>query len=98
MSKISVDAVAREQGKNAASADSGRAAEAVYGGYEKALRQTAIALTAGKELAEHENPSEATPLALAGRVELVSLDAACGWTPRGPARGPGQPPSDDLDG
>ena len=61
-------------------ADSGSAAETVYGGYEKALRQTVIALTAGKELAEHENPGEATPLALAGRVELVLLDAA--WDAR----------------
>ena len=76
MNKISIDAVAREQREKAADADSGRAAATVYGGHEKALRQTVIALSAGRELAEHENPGEATVLVLAGRVELVSLDAA----------------------
>jgi quercetin dioxygenase-like cupin family protein len=72
MNKISLDAVAREQGKKAAAADSGRSAETVCGGHEKALRQTVIAMKAGVELAEHENPGEATLLVLTGRVELRS--------------------------
>ncbi len=72
MNKISLDAVAREQGKKAAAADSGRSAETVCGGHEKALRQTVIAMNAGVELAEHENPGEATVLVLSGRVELRS--------------------------
>ncbi len=70
MNKISLDAVAREQRRKAAAADSGRSAETVCGGHEKALRQTLIALRAGIELSEHENPGEATVLVLSGRVEL----------------------------
>ena len=72
MNKISLDAVAREQRKKAAAADSGRSAETVCGGHEKSLRQTVIALNAGIELAEHENPGEATVQVLSGRVELRS--------------------------
>jgi quercetin dioxygenase-like cupin family protein len=34
------------------------------------LRQTLIALTTGSELAEHENPGEATIQVLSGRVRL----------------------------
>jgi len=72
MNKISLDAVAREQRKRAATADSGRSAETVCGGHEKSLRQTVIALNAGMELSEHENPGEATVQVLSGRVELRS--------------------------
>jgi quercetin dioxygenase-like cupin family protein len=72
MNKISLDAVAREQGKKAAASSSGRSAETVCGGHEKSLRQTVIALNAGVELSEHENPGEATVLVLSGRVELRS--------------------------
>jgi quercetin dioxygenase-like cupin family protein len=72
MNKISLDAVAREQRRKAAAAESGRSAETVCGGHEKALRQTVIALRAGVELSEHENPGEATVLVLSGRVELRS--------------------------
>jgi quercetin dioxygenase-like cupin family protein len=72
MNKISLDAVAREQRRKAATADSGRSAETVCGGHEKALRQTVIALNAGVELSEHANPGEATVLVLSGRVELRS--------------------------
>lgn len=72
MNKISLDAVAREQRKKAVAASSGRSAETVCGGHEKALRQTVIALNAGIELSEHENPGEATVLVLFGRVELRS--------------------------
>ncbi len=72
MNKISLDAVAREQRKKAAAADSGRSAETVCGGHEKSLRQTVIAMNAGVELSEHENPGEATVLVLSGRIELRS--------------------------
>jgi quercetin dioxygenase-like cupin family protein len=72
MNKLSLDAVAREQRKKAAAADSGRSAETVFGGHERSLRQTVIALRAGVELAEHENPGEATVQVLSGRVELRS--------------------------
>jgi quercetin dioxygenase-like cupin family protein len=74
MNKLSLDAVAREQQRQATAATSGRSAETVYGGHEKSLRQTVIAMKAGVELSEHENPGEATVLVLAGRVELKSHD------------------------
>lgn len=80
MNKLSIDAVAREQHERAAASSSGRSAETVYGGHERVLRQTVIALTAGAELAEHESPGEATLLVLSGRVELVGQDAS--WSGR----------------
>ena len=72
--KLSLDAVAREQLKIAGTAPSGRSAETVYGGHERVLRQTLIALTAGTKMAEHENPGEATLLVVLGRVQLSSGD------------------------
>jgi quercetin dioxygenase-like cupin family protein len=72
MDKLSLDAVAREQLEVARRAPSGRAAETVFGGHEKTLRQTVIALTGGSTLAEHENPGEATLHVLHGRVRLIS--------------------------
>ncbi|HET7329112.1 MAG TPA: cupin domain-containing protein [Nocardioidaceae bacterium] len=76
MEKLSLDAVAREQAHKAATASSGRGAETVYGGHEKVLRQTVIALASGTSLTEHENPGEATVLVLDGRVRLASATAA----------------------
>ncbi|WP_110472345.1 cupin domain-containing protein [Williamsia limnetica] len=70
MMKRSLEALAREQLEKATSATSGRAAHTVYGGHEHVLRQTLIALTAGQELSEHENPGEATVQVLFGRVQL----------------------------
>jgi quercetin dioxygenase-like cupin family protein len=70
MNKISLDAVAREQRHTAAAASSGRSAETVFGGHEKSLRQTVIAMNAGVELSEHESPGEATVQVLSGRIEL----------------------------
>jgi quercetin dioxygenase-like cupin family protein len=70
--KLSLDALARQLRQAAASNASGRAADTVHGGHEKALRQTVVALTAGQALAEHENPGEATVLVLDGRVRLVA--------------------------
>jgi quercetin dioxygenase-like cupin family protein len=75
MRKVSLQAVARELSRTAAAADSGRAAETLHGGHDSVLRQTAIALTAGSVLAEHENPGEATLIVLEGRVRLVAPTA-----------------------
>jgi quercetin dioxygenase-like cupin family protein len=75
MDKLSLDAVAREQLEVARRSPSGRAAETVFGGHEKTLRQTVIAMTGGRTLAEHENPGEATLLVLQGSVRLRSDDA-----------------------
>ncbi len=55
---------------------SGRAAQSVYGGHDRVLRQTVIALAAGHELAEHESPGEATLQVLSGRVRLTAGDDA----------------------
>jgi quercetin dioxygenase-like cupin family protein len=72
MQKFSLDAIAREQLTKAQAAPAGRAAETVYGGSECALRQTVVALTEGTELAEHDNPGEATVQVLSGRIRLNS--------------------------
>ncbi|MBA3252508.1 MAG: cupin domain-containing protein [Geodermatophilaceae bacterium] len=80
MNHVSLDALAREQLKRAAQSGNGRSAETVFGGHEKVLRQTVIALIAGAELAEHENPGEATLTVIVGRVELAGQDAS--WTGR----------------
>lgn len=72
MQKLSLDAQVRDHLKRAAAASTGRSAETVYGGHERVLRQTLIALKAGTTLAEHENPGEATVLVLQGRVRLLA--------------------------
>jgi quercetin dioxygenase-like cupin family protein len=78
--KFSLDAIAREQMQKAAGASAGRAAETVYGGHERALRHTVVALTEGTSLSEHENPGEATVLVLEGRVRLTA--GAVDWEGR----------------
>jgi quercetin dioxygenase-like cupin family protein len=72
MHKFSLDAISREQQQRATAAASGRAAETVYGGHERALRQTVIAMAEGRTLSEHENPGEATVLVLQGRIRLTA--------------------------
>ncbi|WP_207344597.1 LuxR family transcriptional regulator [Arthrobacter sp. E3] len=73
MQRISLDALARQQMELAAT-HSGRAADTVVGGHERVLRQTVIGLIEGAELAEHENPGEATVLVLHGRVRMSSRE------------------------
>lgn len=80
MQKISIEALARQQLKAAAVASSGRAADTVYGGHEKVLRQTVIGMTKGTRLAEHENPGEGTIYVLQGRVRLWVGDVS--WQAR----------------
>lgn len=70
--KLSLDALAREQLQAALGASSGRSARTVYGGHEHGLRQTLIALAAGRLLAEHHNTGEATVQVLRGRVRMHS--------------------------
>ena len=71
MEKSSLTALAREQLKLASQAASGRSADTVYGGQKHILRQTVIALVAGRGLSEHENPGEATVHVLQGRVRVI---------------------------
>ena len=52
-------------------AGAGRAAVTVFGGQQHDLRQTLIALVAGRALGEHDAPGEATLQVLAGQVGLT---------------------------
>lgn len=70
--KHSLDAIAREQLDAAHRSPAHRAASTVHGGHEQTMRQTVVALVAGAELAEHENPGEATLYVLHGRARLVA--------------------------
>jgi quercetin dioxygenase-like cupin family protein len=77
MEKISLTALARQQLDAARRASSGRSAHTVYGGHEHTLRQTVIALTAGRRHDEHQSPGEATLQVLYGRVKVTNSDT--GW-------------------
>lgn len=66
-----LDELATDLLGRAREAHSGRAAETLFGGSGHRLRQTAIALVAGAELSDHENPGEATLQVLRGEVELT---------------------------
>ncbi|MGV8970247.1 MAG: cupin domain-containing protein [Microbacteriaceae bacterium] len=72
MQKVSLIALGRSHLEQAKNASSGRSSETVFGGHEKHLRQTLIALCAGQSLAEHDSPGEATLQVLVGRVLLKS--------------------------
>jgi quercetin dioxygenase-like cupin family protein len=76
MEKSSLTALARELLEHATTASSGRDADTVYGGHEHVLRQTVVALAAGRSMTEHENPGEATVQVLRGRVRISTADAA----------------------
>jgi quercetin dioxygenase-like cupin family protein len=81
MNKSSLTATARQQLKLAADASSGRSSTTVFGGHERVLRQTVVAMTAGRRLDEHENPGEATVYVLQGRIKLTAgQDEWTGWT------------------
>jgi quercetin dioxygenase-like cupin family protein len=80
MQKISLTALARHELDAASRAPSGRSAKTIYGGHEHQLRQTLIALRAGRSLGEHENPGEATVQVIHGRVVLrAGVDSWSGW-------------------
>src|SRR4051794_14491586 len=103
--KTSLDALVTQHLDAARQASAGRSAHTVVGGHEHVLRQTLIALVEGQELAEHENPGEATVHVLHGRVRLIA--GADSWEgrrgdllpvpqaphpPGGPGGRPGGPP------
>jgi quercetin dioxygenase-like cupin family protein len=75
MIKTSLTALAREQLEVARAASSGRSAHTVYGGHERSLRQTLIAMTAGTELGDHETNGESTLHVLHGRVRVTNHTA-----------------------
>jgi quercetin dioxygenase-like cupin family protein len=80
MQKLSLQALAREHLSRATASSAGRSAETIYGGHERSLRQTLIALRAGTTLTEHEDPGEATLQVLSGRVRLTAGED--GWDGR----------------
>lgn len=81
MERSSLSGLVSQQLKIARETPSGRSAHTVYGGHEHFLRQTLIALAAGRELAEHDSPGEATVQVLHGRVRLVAGDSSWEGTP-----------------
>jgi quercetin dioxygenase-like cupin family protein len=72
--KLSLDALVREHLNRAGADTNGRSSATVFGGHERVLRQTLIALVAGQTMSEHENPGEATLFVLRGRVRLLADD------------------------
>ena len=76
MQKLSLEALAREQLDTARRASAGRSSRTAFGGHERVLRQTVVALLGGRTLDEYENPGEATVLVLHGRVRLVAGDTS----------------------
>jgi quercetin dioxygenase-like cupin family protein len=74
MFKHSLDALAKTQLEAASTSATGRASRTIFGGHERVLRQTVIALRSGQSLGEHQNPGEATVHILLGRVRLVAGD------------------------
>ncbi|MEV0570382.1 LuxR family transcriptional regulator [Dactylosporangium sp. NPDC050588] len=76
MSSSSLPALVEQHLATARTASSGRSAQTLYGGHERTLHQTLIALAAGRKLDEHENPGEATLHVLHGRVRLATVTDA----------------------
>jgi quercetin dioxygenase-like cupin family protein len=70
MNTVSLTDLARAQLLAAEKSSASRASVTVVGGHDHAMRQTVVALSAGQELSEHENPGQATVYVLTGRVEL----------------------------
>lgn len=70
MTKVSIEALVLQQLHAATEAAGGRAAETVYGGHEKSLRQTVIGMLQGTVLNERGNQDDATVYVLEGCVEM----------------------------
>ena len=77
MESVSLTQVVETQLEAARANHSGRAAQTIRGGHDHSLRETVIALAAGRELGEHESPGEATLQVLTGRVRLTAGDESC---------------------
>ena len=72
MESISLTGLAAEKLAEARQSHSGRAAHTIHGGHTHELRQTVMALLAGHDLSEHDNPGEATLQVLHGHVRLTA--------------------------
>ena len=72
METYSLHELAAEHIAQARSAGNGRGVQMVHGGRGRALRQTILALAAGRALPDHEAPGEATLQVLIGHVLLIA--------------------------
>jgi quercetin dioxygenase-like cupin family protein len=75
MDIASITDLAAGQLAAAGTADSGRSSVTVYGRSGARLRQTVVALAAGRVMGEHKSPGDASVLCLNGRVVLRAGDA-----------------------
>jgi len=74
MPALALQTVVEEQLAKARQASAGRAAETISGDHSRLMRQVVVAIAAGKELSEHENPGEATLYVITGAIELHAGD------------------------
>jgi quercetin dioxygenase-like cupin family protein len=74
MDIASITALVEDQLSKATTADSGRSSVTVYGRSGARLRQTVIALAAGRVLGEHKSPGDASVYCLHGHVRLHAGD------------------------
>jgi quercetin dioxygenase-like cupin family protein len=74
MDVASINALADSQLATATTAESGRSSVTVYGRSGAHLRQTVVALAAGRVMGEHKSPGDASVLCLNGRVVLRAGD------------------------
>jgi quercetin dioxygenase-like cupin family protein len=74
MDVASINSLADEQLATASAASSGRSSVTVYRRPGAKLRQTLVALEAGRVLGEHKSPGDASVLCLQGRVVLRAGD------------------------
>jgi quercetin dioxygenase-like cupin family protein len=70
MDVSSITALAENQLAMATAAERGRSSVTVYGRSGARLRQTVIALAAGRVLGEHKSPGDASVFCLRGRIRL----------------------------
>jgi quercetin dioxygenase-like cupin family protein len=80
-SPADLNAVGSELLKRAAASPTGRATQLVHSAPEAGLSHVLLAIREGSELADHENPGEATLHVLSGRMRLSSADETWTLTP-----------------
>jgi quercetin dioxygenase-like cupin family protein len=76
MHSVSLTDLAAQQLDEARQAHSGRASHTIHGGHTHELRQTVMALLAGREHSEHDSPGQASLQVLQGHVRLTAGDDA----------------------
>jgi quercetin dioxygenase-like cupin family protein len=75
MDVTSMNEVAADQLGKAVSTESGRSSVTVYSRPGARLRQTLMALAAGRVMGEHKSPGDASLLCLQGRILVHAGDA-----------------------